>query len=329
MPMAELAGCAALRRRNRQLRSFLRHERMTVRMVLAEALHHSTHAVEQSAALRGQNNAKTSVGKRPEQIVDVPVPDVLVPRRLPPTQEFPMSLVPQLAHHETSIDGKTLHFLIWRTFVVRKALGQQARMEQEVVEWTEPLHFSVATPRASEQEVVPEVKRCVASAPTVFPSPAPVVEFLSPAPAVFQAPSPLDEYFAPVPAVIQAPTPVVEYPAPVPAVFQAPTPAVESFAHVSAVPQSPAPVVDYISPAPVGLVLPAPVVEYSAPAPTVSQSPAPVVDFISPAPAVTRSPQPVVECVSPVPPVFFFFRQRQPWGSSPLRRQCLLLHRHV
>ena len=39
--MADLAGGAARRRRERRLRSWLRHERMTVRMELAAALHHS------------------------------------------------------------------------------------------------------------------------------------------------------------------------------------------------------------------------------------------------------------------------------------------------
>ena len=39
--MAACAGGAAQRRKDRWLRLFLRHERMTVRMALAEALHHS------------------------------------------------------------------------------------------------------------------------------------------------------------------------------------------------------------------------------------------------------------------------------------------------
>ena len=39
--MAARAGGAAQRRRARRLRSFLRHERMTVRVALAEALHHN------------------------------------------------------------------------------------------------------------------------------------------------------------------------------------------------------------------------------------------------------------------------------------------------
>ena len=43
--MAELAGCdvgSVRRRRERRLRQWLRHERMTVAMVLAESTHHAT-----------------------------------------------------------------------------------------------------------------------------------------------------------------------------------------------------------------------------------------------------------------------------------------------
>ena len=39
------------------------------------------------------------------------------PRWLPPPQEVTETLVPQLAHQETSIDGKMFHFLTCRTFV--------------------------------------------------------------------------------------------------------------------------------------------------------------------------------------------------------------------
>ena len=68
MSMAGLAGGAARRRRERQLRSFLRHEELSVKMALARALHHSAQPagpvvgrpeeeVEYGSlnALRGQN----------------------------------------------------------------------------------------------------------------------------------------------------------------------------------------------------------------------------------------------------------------------------------
>ena len=136
---------SARRRRERRLRAYLRYARMSVAMALAEVNHHSAPRRPKTARARGWT--------RPEQIVDVPVPDVLVPRRLPPPQEVPATLVPLLAQQETSIDGKTLHFLIWRTFMDRKALEEQERKEQEVVEWTEPHYFSVATPRAPALDV--------------------------------------------------------------------------------------------------------------------------------------------------------------------------------
>ena len=50
--MADLPGGAARRRRERQLRSWLRHERMTVRMELAAALHHSAGPETNDAARR-------------------------------------------------------------------------------------------------------------------------------------------------------------------------------------------------------------------------------------------------------------------------------------
>ena len=57
-------------RREQRLRSWLRHERMTVAMALAEKLHHSayrTHLpkkeeVEQDLALRGQTKASAREG---------------------------------------------------------------------------------------------------------------------------------------------------------------------------------------------------------------------------------------------------------------------------
>ena len=67
--MAARAGGAPQRRRARWLRSFLRHERMTVRMALAEALHHSC-GVEPSGPNEGPRGLKTAsaVGMRPEAL---------------------------------------------------------------------------------------------------------------------------------------------------------------------------------------------------------------------------------------------------------------------
>ena len=71
MSDVERASGAARRRRERRLRSWLKHERQTVRMVLAETFHHSSAPFppkfkeewvgrhEQHDALRGQNTART------------------------------------------------------------------------------------------------------------------------------------------------------------------------------------------------------------------------------------------------------------------------------
>ena len=74
-PIAARAGGAPQRRRARRFRSFLRHERMTVRMALAEALHHSC-GVEPSGpneALRGQKTA-SAAGTQPEPLEVVSAP---------------------------------------------------------------------------------------------------------------------------------------------------------------------------------------------------------------------------------------------------------------
>ena len=189
-PVDHAGSGSARRRRERRLRAYLRYARMSVAMALAEVNHHSAPRRPKTARARGWT--------RPEQIVDVPVPDLLVPRRLPPPQEDPATLVPLLAPQETSIDGKTLHFLIWRTFMDRKALEEQERMEQEVVEWTVPQHFSVATPRAMALDVP-----VLADDDGFFDVPAPVVEYVSPASLVLPAPG--VECVSPASAVISIP----------------------------------------------------------------------------------------------------------------------------
>ena len=72
--MADLAGGAARRRRERRLRSWLRHERMTVRMELAAALHHSA-GPGTNDALRSQKTV-SSRGVRPGVLQD-PVPQLV------------------------------------------------------------------------------------------------------------------------------------------------------------------------------------------------------------------------------------------------------------
>ena len=99
-PLAERAGGAAQRRRDRRLRSFLRHERMTVRMALAEAPHHSC-GVEPSGpseALRRQKTA-SAAGKRP-----VPLEEVAEPQGGATMVGYMAASVPRLRSHRLQGD---------------------------------------------------------------------------------------------------------------------------------------------------------------------------------------------------------------------------------
>ena len=77
---AERASGAAKRRRERRLRSWWRHERMTVAAELAVVLHHSRSVgpAVPHVALRGQTPV-SSVGRRPG-VLEEPVPPVVVDR---------------------------------------------------------------------------------------------------------------------------------------------------------------------------------------------------------------------------------------------------------
>ena len=69
----------------------------------------------------------------------------------------------------------------------RKALEEQERKEQEVVEWTEPQHFSVAPPRATALDVpvlADDDGFFDVVSPALAVMPAPGVEYVSPASAV-------------------------------------------------------------------------------------------------------------------------------------------------
>ena len=106
-------GSSAWRRRQRRLRSWLRHERQTVAMELAAALHHSRDARSEVAhvALRGQKTA--SSGMRPEPLEEVPKPQggaVTVGNVAAPV---PLLAVPLLAGAAgEAVDARTLSFLL-------------------------------------------------------------------------------------------------------------------------------------------------------------------------------------------------------------------------
>ena len=121
----ERAG-AAKRRRERRLRSWWRHERMTVAMELAVATHHSspkggwpgaTHD-----ALRGQT--KASSGRRPG-VLKEPEPPVVVEHAACPCSGAPLLVVPSLASAESDgVDGTSLKYLL--------KLALQKKKEEEV-----------------------------------------------------------------------------------------------------------------------------------------------------------------------------------------------------
>ena len=117
-PMA--ARGAAWRRRQRRLRSMLRHERQTVAMALAESLHHSAQRLEkakareveeqdQHAALRRQKAPPP--GMRPGVLQD-PLPQGRVGQHSGIGYEPVLALdVPVLQLAEQSVDASSLAFL--------------------------------------------------------------------------------------------------------------------------------------------------------------------------------------------------------------------------
>ena len=123
---------AAARRRQRRLRSWLRHERMTVAMTLAEKLHHTSRGQKFARvgeevvndahdALRGQKTPPPGV--RPGSLSD-PGPqrsDRTVRRS---SGEVPLLAVPVLAGGD-GVDGTALSFL------VRRAVEDRKREEEE------------------------------------------------------------------------------------------------------------------------------------------------------------------------------------------------------
>ena len=141
----ELTGAAA-RRRGRRLRSWLRHERQTVAMVLAEACHHSSgtfpptlkerRMAGQDAyeALRGQKTARTA-GLHPDELVEPGVQGRAV------TVGYVAARVPTLAGHrlasdDDGVDGRTVRFLLKQSLAEKKKEWEEERrrMVQESVE---------------------------------------------------------------------------------------------------------------------------------------------------------------------------------------------------
>ena len=119
MSMAGLAGEAARRGRERQLRSFLRHEELSVKMALARAFHHNPHRVEvpregvQHEVHVGPRAQKPPLpGKRPglppepePQVRATTVGYVAAPEPLVSTPSLPDTAA-------EAVDVVTVHFLL-------------------------------------------------------------------------------------------------------------------------------------------------------------------------------------------------------------------------
>ena len=122
--MADLAGGAARRRSGRRLHSWLRHERMTVRMELAAALHHSAGPQTNDAA-RSQKTVG-SRGVRPGVLQD-PAPQLVSEHAACLcSSEVPSLSLPVLADRAAEVvDSCSLRFLT--------ASALEARREEEKV----------------------------------------------------------------------------------------------------------------------------------------------------------------------------------------------------
>ena len=303
--MAEHAG-AAMRRRQRRLRQWLRHERLSVAMALAEYSHH--------AAPRGQTKARAGGGAH--DVLHGCVPEDALPQAAgaqffslgDDDVEAPAAVRPAPLDEVRPQMGYKRHCGSGFELVLDVTVPQMGRELVEVPNVVSPVveqnvHIPVRgggrskIPRGGVQGLRPgqgPTFQFFSPAPAVSQSPAPVVEYISHAPAVFPATAPVIEYFSPAPAVFPATAPVEEFISPAPAVFPATAPVVEYLSPAPAVSQATAPVVEYFSPAPAVFPVTAPVVEYLSPAPAVPQATAPVVEYFSPAPAVPQASSSVV-----------------------------------
>ena len=125
----ERAG-AAFRRRERRLRSWLRHERMTVRMELAAALHHSA-GPGTNDAVRSQKTV-SSRGVRPGVLQD-PAPQLVSEHAARPCSSGVPSLSPPSFADAAgdSVDSATLRALTAAVLYSRKLQVEEARKSKE------------------------------------------------------------------------------------------------------------------------------------------------------------------------------------------------------
>ena len=123
---------AAARRRQRRLRSWLRHERMTVAMTLAEMMHHT--------ALRGPKMTRVGEGVEHEQHDGLRAqkpPGSLLdpgPQRTDRTVrhsagDTPLLVVPAL-RGDDGVDGTTLRFLLEQNLSLKKKQEEEEKVRE-------------------------------------------------------------------------------------------------------------------------------------------------------------------------------------------------------
>ena len=133
---------AAKRRRERRLRQWLRHERLTVAMAVAEATHHSAPRRQKTAtAIREVEEQATHEGLRAQTALPPGArPGILVepgPQRSDRTVrhsagDTPLLVVPAL-RGDDGVDGTTLRFLLAQNLSLKKKQEE----EEKEREWRE------------------------------------------------------------------------------------------------------------------------------------------------------------------------------------------------
>ena len=139
--MAEHAAGAAKRRRERRLRQWQRHERMTVAMALAEATHHAAPRRQKPvSAIRGVEEQVTHVGLRaqktppPRERPGI-LPEPLAQRSDRSRRHFSADGLPQLAMPSLAgavgeaVDAAALAFLLSQSLGAKEHEDRKKREE--------------------------------------------------------------------------------------------------------------------------------------------------------------------------------------------------------
>ena len=154
--MSTNVGVDTARRRQRRLRSWLRHERMTVAMTLAEKLHHTSRG--QKLAMVGEevvHDADDAPGgpKTPHPGVRLgslaePAPQRSDRSLRRSSGETPLLGVPSLADPSAEAsDGRTLRFLLTKALALKKEEDEERRKQEEQEEFNSLYAMTVRTPQ--------------------------------------------------------------------------------------------------------------------------------------------------------------------------------------